>query len=221
MPHTIELLRMGSVTHNVMRLVTTRPEEFDFQPGQGVELSLDEPGWTDQGRPFSPTSRREDKVLEFTIKRYDDHDAVTRKLSTLTPGAQLKLAGPFGAITYKGKGVYIAGGAGITPFLAQLRTLAAQGALAGHTLLFSNRYRWDVIDEHELTGYLGDAAIFTLTSEAEAGYEYGRIDRSFLQRYIEDFNQYFYICGPPAFTTEICDILSEMGADSQRVIVEG
>ena len=220
MANTIELLRIGSVTHNVMRLVTTRPEGFDFAPGQGVELAVDEPGWADKGRPFTPTSRREDKVLEFTIKRYDDHEGVTHKLSTLAPGARLTLDGPFGAITYRGRGVYVAGGAGVTPFLAQLRTLKAQGQLAGHSLLFSNRLRRDVIEEQELTGYLGGDAVFTLTGESAPGYEHGRIDRAFLEHDVRDFDQHFYVCGPPDFTRSICDTLAELGAQSERLVVE-
>ncbi|MGD8710555.1 MAG: flavodoxin reductase, partial [Ectothiorhodospiraceae bacterium] len=100
-------------------------------------------------------------------------------------------------------------------------SLAANGDLAGHKLLFSNRFRGDVIDEHELAGYLGDNAVFTLTGETAPGYEQGRIDRTFLERFVQDFDQHFYVCGPPGFTKSVCDTLAELGAESERLVIEG
>jgi ferredoxin-NADP reductase len=46
------------------------------------------------------------------------------------PGDQLIIRDVWGAITYKGKGVFIAGGAGITPFISIFRDLSARNELA-------------------------------------------------------------------------------------------
>ncbi|HET8700309.1 MAG TPA: FAD-binding oxidoreductase [Nitrococcus sp.] len=221
MAYTVTLLRSGCVTHNVLRLTTTRPEEFDFVPGQGVRLVLTKAGWEKKGRPFTPTSLREDGVLEFTIKIYDDHDGVTRQVRSLRPGDTLQIGEPFGAITYRGPGVYIAGGAGITPFLAHLRTLAAEGKLDGHGLLFSNRTPDDVIEEHELRHYLGDRCVFTCTRESRPGYLNQRIDQDFLAEHISDFNQYFYICGPRPFNRDLNETLQALGVNPERLVCEG
>lgn len=220
MAYTVTLLRSGCVTHDVLRLTTTRPEEFDFEPGQGVRLKLTKAGWEKKGRPFTPTSLRDDGVLEFTIKIYDDHDGVTRQIRSLQPGDTLQISSPFGTITYQGPGAFIAGGAGITPFLAHLRTLARDGKLAGHKLLFSNRTPADVIEEHELRHYLGDQCVLTCTRESRPGYLNRRIDQDFLLEHITDFDQHFYVCGPRAFTREINETLQALGAKPESLVCE-
>jgi cytochrome-b5 reductase len=78
----------------------------------------------DEARPLTPTSLTGDGVLGFIIKRYSDDEGVTRALHRLPPGAELLLSEPFGTISYQGTGVFIAGGAGITPFMAFLREQA-------------------------------------------------------------------------------------------------
>lgn len=220
MAYSVTLLRSGCVTHDVLRLTTTRPEEFDFAPGQGVRLVLSKAGWEKKRRPFTPTSIREDGVLEFTVKIYDDHDGVTREIRSLRPGDTLEISSPFGSIIHQGPGVFIAGGAGITPFLAQLRTLAAEGKLDGHSLLFSNRTPDDVIEEHELRHYLGDRCVFTCTRESRPGYLNRRIDQDFLAEHITDFDQYFYVCGPRPFTRDINEALQALGASPESLVFE-
>ncbi|MDN5869168.1 MAG: FAD-binding oxidoreductase [Nitrococcus sp.] len=220
MAYTVTLLRSGCVTHNVLRLTTTRPDEFNCTPGQGVKLLLTKAGWEKKGRPFTPTSLQEDGVIEFTIKIYDDHEGVTQQIRSLRPGDTLQISDPFGTITYQGPGVFIAGGAGITPFLAHLRTLALEGKLAGHKLLFSNRTPADIIEEHELRYYLGDQCVFTCTRESGSGHLNRRIDRDFLVEQIADFDQHFYVCGPRPFTREVNEALQALGANPESLVFE-
>lgn len=218
--HAVTLLMSEFVTHDVKRLLVDRPPGFAFQPGQGVELAIDRPGWSDKGRPFTPTCLVDDKVLEFTIKGYPGHEGVTRELHRLEPGAQLLLSGPFGTINYQGPGVFIAGGAGITPFLAILRERARRAELDGNTLLFSSKTRADIICEKELRHYLGSRCILTCTAEQAAGYDNRRFDRAYLAEKIRDFARHFYVCGPPGFMEAVTGALEELGADSQRLVFE-
>ena len=128
MEKTVKILMTGFVTHDVKRFVVERPAGYAFQPGQATKLSIHQPGWADKARPFTFTSLDEDLVLEFIIKGYFDHDGVTKKLHSLAPGHELILRDVWGTIAYKGPGVFIAGGAGITPFIAILRRLTHQGS---------------------------------------------------------------------------------------------
>ena len=105
-------------------------------------------------------------MLEFTIKCYSDHEGVTRALHRLAAGAELLLSEPFGTISYQGPGVFLAGGAGITPFMAILRERARAADLDGNTLIFSNKTPADVICEKELRHYLGGRCILTCTGAA-------------------------------------------------------
>jgi ferredoxin-NADP reductase len=220
MNQTVTLLMSQFVTHDVKHFILTKPAGFAWTPGQGVELAIDLPGLRDQGRPFTPTCLAADQVLEFTIKAYPDHGGVTQALHRLEPGAQLLVSESFGTISYQGPGVFIAGGAGITPFLAILRSLAREGRLDGHGLIFSNKTPADVICEKELRHLLGERCILTCTGEAGPGYEHRRVDQAFLQEKVADFGQHFYVCGPPGFMDSVTGGLQALGASPQGLVFE-
>ena len=220
MNHTVTLLMSQFVTHDVKHFIVSKPEGFSIVPGQGVELAVNRPELREQGRPFTPTGLAGDRVLEFTIKTYPDHAGVTQALHQLEPGAELLMSEPFGTIRYEGPGVFIAGGAGITPFLAILRDLADKGELDGQTLIFSNKTPRDVICERELRHVLGERCILTCTGAAAPGYENRRVDRAFLEETIRDFTQRFYLCGPPPFMDAINAALADLGARSESLVFE-
>lgn len=220
MKHTVEILMTEFVTHDVKRFIVSRPEGFEYEPGQGVTLAINQPDWARGKRPFTPTSLRDDRVLEFTIKGYPDHEGVTRKLHALQPGAELLMSDPFGALTYRGPGWFIAGGAGITPMMAMLRRLAAEGRLADHGLIFANRTPADIICEQEFRHYLGGDCVYICEQVDGMPYAEGRIDREFLAAHIDRFDQHFYTCGPPKFDKAVRAALEELGAKPDRLIFE-
>lgn len=217
---TARLLMSEFVTHDVKRFIITRPPDFSFEPGQGVELAIKLPHWENEFRPFTPTSLQDDEVLEFTIKAYPQHEGVTDALHKLAPGVELLLSKPFGTIHYQGPGVFLAGGAGITPFVAILREQARRNKLADSTLIFSNKSSADIIYKKEMRHYLGDHCILTCTQERTAGCEPRRIDKALLAEKINDFAQPFYVCGPPGFMETVNGALRELGADPQNLIFE-
>lgn len=221
MTYLSTVLMTEFVTHDVKRFILTRPRHIDYKPGQGVEIVIDEPKWrAEEGRPFTPTSFRDDKVLEFTIKRYPAHKGVTDKLHSLKAGAKLLLSEPFGTITYKGPGVFIAAGAGVTPFIAITRQLARRGKLDSNSLIYSNKTPGDVICEKEFRHYFGERCILTCTREGAPGYENRRITLEFLEEKIRDFSQHFYVCGPDEFVEGVKSILKRLGATPDAVVFE-
>jgi ferredoxin-NADP reductase len=145
---------------------------------------------------------------------------VTQALHQLEPGAELLMSEPFGTISYQGPGVFIAGGAGITPFLAILRGLARKGELDGQTLIFSNKTPRDVICEKELRYLLGERCVLTCTGADAPGYEHRRVDRAFLEEKISDLEQQFYVCGPPPFMEAVNRDLADLGASSESLVFE-
>lgn len=218
--YVVKLLMSEFVTHDVKRFIVSKPAGFTFEPGQGVELAINQPDWSVETRPFTPTSLVDDEILEFTIKNYPDHEGVTRELHRLTPGTELIISEPFGTITFHGPGVFIAGGAGITPFMAILRDQARKGQAKQNMLIFSNKTPADIICEKEFRYYLGERCILTCTDEQQPGYENVRIDQNFLKQKITDFKQYFYVCGPPGFMTAVQNALQALGADPQSLVFE-
>lgn len=190
------ILMTEFVTHDVKRFIVGKPKGFKFVPGQGALLAINKPGLREEAHPFTPTSLRDDPVIEFSIKGYPRRRGMTERLHRLAPGDELLIKAVFGDIRWKGPGVFIAAGAGITPFVAILRQLRKAGKLAGNTLLFSNKTWADIVLEREFRDYLGPRCIFTLTREKRPGYEHGRIGPRFLREKIRSFNGHFYVCGP-------------------------
>jgi hypothetical protein len=219
--HAVKILMTQFVTHNVKRFVVEKPRDYSFVPGQATSVSINKEEWIKEERPFTFTSLNDDEVLEFTIKEYPEHKGVTQKLHSLKPGDQLIIREPWGTINYEGKGVFIAGGAGITPFIAIFRQLTKENKLKGNKLFFSNKTQKDIILEKELRDMFGHKnLIFTLTREKAAGYEKGRINKEFLKNNIDEFNQQFYVCGPPPFVEDIAKALKQLGANTQSVVIE-
>ena len=220
MEEIVQILSVEPVTHDVKRYRVEKPAGYSFEPGQATELSINQPQWKDEKRPFTFTSLTGDPFLEFTIKSYRDHDGVTNALDRLQPGDELILREVWGAVTYQGEGYFIAGGAGITPFLAILRQLNQQGNIGGNELFFSNKRAPDIILHDELKKMLGTQAHFVLTQESGGPYEKGYINKAFLQKHITDFSKPFYLCGPDPMVNGIAEILTGLGAAPEAVVFE-
>jgi len=218
--YAVRILATSPVTHNVKRFEIERPPGYDFIPGQATEVSVNKPDWREEKRPFTFTCLREDPYLEFTIKIYKERGGVTNELGKLGVGDELIIRDVWGAIQYLGPGVFIAGGAGVTPFIAILRMLHRNGKIDGHTLIFSNKTYADIILREEFEAMDGLTFINTLTDEERPGYDHKKIDKEYLQEKITDFTQQFYVCGPPQFVLDVNMHLIDLGADPTAVVFE-
>ncbi len=220
MENIVKILDIQPVTHDVKYFRIEKPAGYQFIPGQATDVSINKPGLEKELRPFTFTALSNQPYLEFTIKRYEAHHGVTDKLHQLQPGDELIIHDVWGATEYKGPGYFIAGGAGITPFIAILRQLNIDKATVGNTLFFSNKTAADIIYKDELKSILGQEAIFVLTKEAYPNYTKGYIDEAFLKTHISDFTKHFYICGPDKMMTDLVQLLEKLGAKADRVVFE-
>ncbi len=221
--HIVKVLEIMERTHNVRTFRVEKPDGYSFVPGQATEVSINTPELKNKKRPFTFTCLEKEKYLEFTIKMYDKHEnGVTKHLRDLKKGDSLIIREVFGAIHYDGKGVFIAGGAGITPFIAILRMLREKGELKGNRLIFSNKTEKDIIlkDEFDSMTSEGLEITYVLTKEKKKGYDFGRIDRDYLEMEIKDFSQNFYVCGPIAMVGELQDALKKLGANAESIVFE-
>jgi ferredoxin-NADP reductase len=221
MEYIVKILETKQVTHDVRQFRVKKPKGYEFIPGQATDMSINQPDWKDNKHPFTFTGLNTDPFLQFTIKRYPDHHGMTDQLHRLEPGAELIIRDVWGAIEYRGPGVFLAGGAGITPFLAIFRQLHKDNQAKGNTLFFSNKTAADVIEHDELLDILGTRATFLLSNDPTANdYLHGRIDEHFLKDQISDFKQPFYICGPDAMVKELSEVLTGLGVSAETVVFE-
>lgn len=220
MEKLVKILEISSVTHNVKSFKVEKPDGYVFEPGQATELSVNQPGWEEEKRPFTFTGLSQHPYLEFTIKGYYDHDGVTNRLHQLKPGDELILHDVWGTIAFKTEGYFIAGGAGITPFMAILRHLHYYRKLRTNQLFFANKTEKDIIYHHELDAMLGRNARYILSGEQNDKYDYGHIDKTYLQKHVTDFSKPFYVCGPDEMVKQITDTLTQLGATPDTLVFE-
>ena len=101
-------------------------EGIGHRPGQFVFLKLQAPGMREP-HPFTIASSPDSGVLRFHIRELGDWSSRLRRMDDLV-GTDVVVEGPYGRFDPLGHGdrpvVWVAGGVGITPFLAALDGLA-------------------------------------------------------------------------------------------------
>ena len=218
--HIVKILKIEQVTRNVKRFQCEKPVGYSFKPGQATDVSINIPALRAEKRPFTFTSLNSAEYLEFTIKIYSDHNGITNELGKLKLGSELIIRDVWGDIAYKGKGIFIAGGAGITPFISIFRDLQQANKIEGNRLIFANKTKNDIILESELKRLLGDSFINILSDEKLEGYSFGFITEEFLKVNIPEHINNFYLCGPPPMMETILKHLSSLGVGANLITME-
>ena len=218
--HIVKIKSINKVTPDVLQILTEKPPSYTFIPGQATDISINNSDWKDEKRPFTFTCLPENNYIEFIIKTYPSHQGVTNQLLQLNKDDELILHDVFGDISYKGEGVFIAGGAGVTPFISIFRYLQSKNEVANNKLIFANKTRADIILEEEFKSLLGKNFINILSDENIDGYANGHITEDFLEANIGDFNKNFYVCGPPPMMDAIEKMLANLHVNERLIIKE-
>ena len=223
MEYNVKILKIEQVTPNVKRFVVEKPKGYTFIPGQATSISINKDEWEYEKRPFTFTSLNDDKYLEFIIKIYPERKGVTLEMNSLKSGDELIIGEPWGTINYKNEGVFIAGGAGVCPFIAILGELKRKGKFENNFLIFSNKTSKDIILEKELKEMFKEHPknlILTLTREKKKNYLNSRINKKFLKKIINRCPKNFYVCGPENFVEDIQKIVIELGCNAESFVIE-
>jgi ferredoxin-NADP reductase len=218
--HIVKIQSVDKLTHDVLKIVTEKPKKYDFVPGEATEISINKDGWKDQKSPYTFTCLPEDNYLEFIIKIYPSHKSMTNELSHLKINDELILHEVFGAISYKGEGVFMAGGSGFTPFISIFRDLESKNEIGNNKLIFANKTKNDIILEKEFKALLGTNFINILSDEKVEGYANGQITKDFIQANSIGINKLFYLCGPPPMMEAIEKQLADLNVDKKSIITE-
>ena len=139
---------------------------------------------------------------------------------SLDKGDELLIHDVFGDITYKGEGIFIAGGAGVTPFIAILKQLEKENKVSANKLIFANKTKADIILEEKFQQLLGDNFINILSDEEIANYEHGYISADLIKNHINQQTKYFYLCGPEPMMQAVEKQLSSLGIAGNFIVKE-
>jgi ferredoxin-NADP reductase len=218
--HIVKILNIEEVTHDVKSFKVEKPEGYSFVPGQATDVSVNAPGLRNEKRPFTFTGLNSAGYLEFTIKIYSERNGITNEIGKLKPGSELIIRDVWGDISYKGEGVFIAGGAGITPFISIFRDLQYRKKIGANMLVFANKTRDDIILESEFKWLLGDLFINILSDDMSEGYDHGFITEEFLKTNIPALYNNYYLCGPPPMIVNMLRQLSNLGISKDIITME-
>lgn len=216
----VKITAIEHLTHDVLKIVAEKPTTINYQPGQAVDVSINKQNWEQELRAFTFTSLPDDEYIEFTIKTYLTHNGVTQQLLSLDKGDELLIHDVFGDITYKGEGIFIAGGAGVTPFISILKQLEKENKIGNNKLIFANKTKSDIILEDKFRQLLGDNFINILSDEEVANYEHGYISADLIKKHINEHTKYFYLCGPEPMMQAVERQLSSLGIADSFIVKE-
>ena len=215
------LLGKEEVAAGTMAFRFERPPGFDFQAGQNVLVTLVEPPELDaQGpsRAFTLASAPHEPELLIATRMRDT--AFKRVLKNAAPGTPVEIDGPNGVMVLHEDAarpaVFLAGGIGITPFLAMARDAAHRRLPHRMFLFYGNRRPVDSAFSQELMDLEKknpNYRFIPAMSEApDWKGEKGFIDRAMLARHLPDLKApIYYFAGPPAMAMAMQQMLSEAG----------
>jgi ferredoxin-NADP reductase len=181
-----------------------------FQPGQHLNLSAEIDG-SRVTRSYSLTGPpRTDGRIAITVKSIEGGKLSRYLCNQARVGEVLELGAAFGDMTLpqqlEGRWLFLAAGSGITPLMAMIRTLAAQGMPVPLHLVYWARNREELCFAAELRALSASHANFqvhfALTREAELiqGESSGRIERTLVDSLLDDAHErHIFACGPGGF----------------------
>lgn len=217
MTYAVKLLKKEKLTHDVIGLTLERPADYVFKPGQYLRFTLDRPGKPSETAPYSFTGLNSDPTLHVAMKTSPVNPDINKHIQRLKEGDEVRISDPLDEVVYRGPGVFIAGGTGITPFMAIFRQLDKDGELDGNVLLYANKRGEDICFEGELYRMFGTDFISILALEDRPRNATGEIDPGFVQKHVKDLDQPFYVCGPEPFVNEVADVLKVVGVEQSRI----
>ncbi len=214
----------------------------EFNPGQFLTFRLrEEAGRTPLVRCYSLSGlKTNDNEYRVTIKREgrDDPKAECDSASCyfhdqVQENSIIDVAPPSGGFTLdRAAGrpiVFIAGGVGLTPFLAMCEHLERHAPEREAWLFYGidNRKR-EIMSEtlrrwaerpnfHLVTCYSDPSTTDGADDECD---ERSRIDADLLRRWLPSSNYEFFICAPPAMTRAVAEGLRDWGVPSSSIHLE-
>jgi ferredoxin-NADP reductase len=226
-----EVVNVVPETPGVKTITFDVPGWPGHRAGQHVDVRLTaEDGYQAQ-RSYSIASTPDDTRVELTVERLEDGDVSPYLTDELRPGDRIELRGPVGGWfvwepAQGGPLLLVAGGSGVVPLMAMIRTRAAAGSDVDTRLLFSSRSWEDVIYREELERLGGDglAVIHTLTRSQPPGWTgYARrVDAEMLAEVGPSPAELpaVYVCGPTPFVEPTAEALVKLGHEPHRVKTE-
>jgi ferredoxin-NADP reductase len=229
-----KLLERKEIAEGTMEFHFSKPEGFNYKPGQHIEITLINPPETDEegnSRVLSLVSAPYEPNLIVATRMRDS--AFKRVLKTMPIGGEVNIEGPYGSLILHSDStkpaVFIAGGIGITPFMSMIRYATKENLPHKIFLFYSNRRPEDTAYLEELKQKERENPNFHLiatmtqmeNSKLPWHGETGYINEAMIKKYIEDITKpIYYLAGPPAMVSAMREMLVKMGVIEDNIRTE-
>lgn len=175
-----------------------------LRAGQFLTVTVEVDGRR-HARCYSPAGPEGSDLIELTVARHDG-GAVSEYLNrSVRPGMPVALSGPSGDFvlpaTRPRRLLLIAGGSGITPVMAMVRTLHAERFDGEVAVIHYVRTLREADYRDELTATPNVRVLHSCTRSVE-GHLRGHFDESHLATAMAD-PEAVYVCGPPALVDAV------------------
>ncbi len=232
--HEARLVRRETVAEGTVAFYFSKPLGFRHQAGQSLLMTLINPPETDSegdSRTFTIASAPHETELMIATRMRDT--AFKRVLNAAPTGTTVRIDGPNGEMVLHDDAarpaVFLAGGIGITPFLAMARHAAKERLPHRLYLFYSNRRPEDAafLPELQKMEQLNpNYHLIAIMAEPEKSAqrwpgETGFIRREMLERHLTGIaSPMYYFAGPPPMTMAMRKMLEEIGIGEQAVRYE-
>jgi ferredoxin-NADP reductase len=231
--------RAGTVTALRDETPTARTIALDVagwpghRAGQHVDVRLTAPDGYSAQRSYSIASAPAGTLVELTVQRLADGEVSPYLSQTLSPGDPLELRGPIGGWFVWDPGstapvLLVAGGSGVVPLMAMIRTRAALANPAPFRLVYSVRsadtalYAAELAQRQRAEAGLQVSYVYTRTAPAGGSQPTGRISAQVLASagWPPEQAPAVYVCGPTGFVETAADLLVDAGHDPRMIKTE-
>jgi ferredoxin-NADP reductase len=232
--HEARLARRETVAEGTTAFYFSKPAGFQHQAGQSLLVTLIDPPETDgegDARTFTIASAPHEAELMIATRMRDT--AFKRVLKAAPIGLAVKIEGPNGEMVLHDDvarpAVFLAGGIGVTPFLAMTRDAAHKRLPHRIFLFYSNRRPEDAAflpELQKLEQLNPNYRLIATMAEAEKSVqrwsgETGFIRRDMLERHLPDLQSpIYYFAGPPQMTMAMQQMLEAIGIGEQAMRYE-
>ncbi|MEV6444420.1 ferredoxin--NADP reductase [Amycolatopsis sp. NPDC051716] len=195
---------------------------FAYRAGQFLTLKIPSDRTGSVARCYSLSSAPHENRVQVTVKRTDGGYGSSWVCSSLKPGMRIDVlapAGVFSPASVDEDFLLFAGGSGITPVMAILKTALETGS-GRVVLVYANRDENSVIFAGELASLAkryGDRLVVVHWLESVQGLP----DVSQLRGLASAYTSHeAFLCGPAPFMAAVREALGQLGVPRDRVHVE-
>jgi ferredoxin-NADP reductase len=220
-------------TETARTLVLHVPNWPGHDAGQHVDVRLRAADGYTAVRSYSIASAPQGERLEITIEQVPDGEVSPYLANTILPGDPLEVRGPIGGwFVWRPASTepvqLFAGGSGIVPIMAMIRTRARAQSRAPFRMIYSIRSPKATIYAGELKRRAeedeGLAITYAYTRETPPNWPRPpeRIDAGLIAEaaFAASQNPACYICGPTPFVETVASLLSNAGYPESRIKTE-